>query len=81
MLLTVGVIEEQLRKFPKEIRDAFESRQTRTSSNNWVVLDNTHTIVHKIRSSKNEKWGRPLVLAAIKDILYSDYFIDTKKSI
>ena len=73
--------EKKLRKFPKEIRDAFESRQVRTSSNNWVVLDNTHTIVHKIRSSRNEKWGRPLVLAAIKDILYSDYFTDTKRNV
>jgi hypothetical protein len=73
--------EKKLRKFPKEIRDAFDKRKNRNSNNNWIVLDNTHTIVHKIRSSKNEKWGRPLVLSAIKDILYSDYFTDTKRNI
>ena len=73
--------EKKLRKFPKEIRDAFHEKQNSQSSNNWVSLDNTHTIVHKIRSAKNEKWGRPLVLAAIKDILYSDYFTDTKRNV
>jgi hypothetical protein len=72
---------KKLRKFPKEIRDAFKNKERQTSNNNWIVLDNTHTIVHKIRSSKNEKWGRPLVLAAIKDILYSDYFTDTKRNV
>lgn len=73
--------EKKLRKFPKEIRDAFHERQNSQSSNNWISLDNSHTIVHKIRSAKNEKWGRPLVLAAIKDILYSDYFTDTKRNV
>lgn len=73
--------EKKLRKFPKEIREAFRERQASQSSNNWISLDNTHTIVHKIRSAKNEKWGRPLVLAAIKDILYSDYFTDTKRNV
>ena len=48
---------------------------------NWVVLDNTKTIVHKIRSKRDEKYGRPLVLAAISDILYSDYFTQTKRNV
>ena len=73
--------EKKLRKFPKEIRDAFHEKEISQSSNNWISLDNSHTIVHKIRSARNEKWGRPLVLAAIKDILYSDYFTDTKRNV
>lgn len=73
--------EKKLRKFPKEIREAFSKRDENNSSKNWVTLDNTKTIVHKIRSAKNEKWGRPLALAAIKDILYSDYFTDTKRNV
>ena len=73
--------EKKLRKFPKEIREAFTKRDENNSSKNWVTLDNTKTIVHKIRSAKNEKWGRPLALAAIKDILYSDYFTDTKRNV
>lgn len=73
--------EKKLRKFPKEIREAFNEREKNGSSKNWITLDNTHTIVHKIRSAKNEKWGRPLALAAIKDILYNDYFTDTKRNV
>lgn len=69
--------KRKLRKYPKEIRDAYNSG----NHERWVVLDPTKTIVHKIRSSKEEPWGRPLVLAAINDILYSDYFTDTKRNV
>lgn len=71
--------EKKLRKYPKEIRDAYKNKGT--DGNNWIVLDNTKTIVHKIRSKREEKWGRPLVLAAISDILYGDYFSDTKRNV
>ena len=75
-------VEKKLRKFPKEIRDAYNNRNKRNKDNgNWVVLDNNKTIVHKIRSKRDEKWGRPLVLAAIDDILYGDYFTDTKRNV
>lgn len=69
--------ERKLRKYPKEIRDAFHNN----GGTGWVVLDNSKTIVHKIRSKRDERWGRPLVLAAINDILYSDYFTDTKRGV
>lgn len=75
-------LEKKLRKYPKEIRDAYHKRVDTVSNNgNWVILDNTKTIVHKIRSKRDEKWGRPLVLAAISDILYGDYFTDTKRNV
>lgn len=75
--------ERKLKKFPKEIRDAYHKRkeQNGIKGNNWVVLDNTKTIVHKIRSQRSEKYGRPLVLAAISDILYDDYFTSTKRNV
>jgi len=75
--------EKLVRKFPKEIREAYEQRKTKikTKKGNWVVLDSNKTIVHKIRSSRTEKYGRPLVLAAIRDILYDDYFTDTKRNV
>lgn len=72
--------ERKLRKYPKEIRDAY-NRNNGANSNKWVALDNTKTIVHKIRSKRDEPWGRPLVLAAINDILYGDYFTDTKRNV
>lgn len=74
--------ENKLKKYPKEIREAYKKRRNGSSNGgNWVVLDNNKTIVHKIKSKQDEKWGRPLVLAAIRDILYSDYFVDTKRSV
>ena len=69
--------EKKLRKYPKEIRDAY----LQGNHERWVILDPKKTIVHKIRSSKDEPWGRPLVLAAIHDILYGDYFTDTKRNV
>ena len=75
--------EQKLKKFPKEIRDAYNSRKSENGfvGGNWVVLDNKKTIVHKIRSKREEKYGRPVVLAAISDILYDDYFTSTKRNI
>jgi len=75
--------ETKVKKFPKEIRDAYERwrRQKTGGEGNWVILDNNKTIVHKIRSEIKEKYGRPLVLAAISAILYDDYFTDTKRNV
>lgn len=78
--------EKKLRKYPKEIRDAYTSRYDTKNkkyddNGNWVILDNNKTIVHKIRSKREEQYGRPIVLAAIKDILYGDYFTDTKRNV
>ena len=50
-------------------------------SKNWLILDNKKTVVHKIRSAKDEPWGRPLILAALKNILYADYFTETKRNV
>ena len=69
---------EKLRKYPKEIQDAY-SKWHNNQGQQEVVLDNTKTMVFKISSKRDEPWGRPLVLAAILDILYSDYFTNTKR--
>ena len=73
-------IEKKLRKYPKEIRDGY-NRWKNGQGKQMLVLDNTRTITHKISSNKDEPWGRPLVLAAILDILYSDYFTNTKRNV
>lgn len=74
-------LEKKLRKYPKEIRDAYQHRNDKDENGNWVVLDKDKTIVHKIRSKREEPWGRPIVLAAITDILYGDYFTQTKRNV
>lgn len=73
-------LERKLRKMPKEIRDGYH-KQKNSGGQNWYVLDNNKTIVHKIRSKREEPYGRPLVLAAITDILYGDYFTKTKRNV
>lgn len=73
-------LERKLKKYPKEIRDGYFT-YSQGKCNNWLILDNKKTIVHKIRSSKDEPWGRPLILAALKNILYADYFTETKRNV
>ena len=72
----------KLKKYPAEIRNAYYAwEKGNFSSNNWVVLDNKHTIAHKIKCKISEPWGRPLAIAAISDILYHNEFIDTKRNV
>ena len=74
--------ESKLRKYPKEIRDGYYKWKKKNVNNgNWLILDSNKTIVHKIRSKQEERYGRPLVLAAISDILYGDYFTQTKRNV
>ena len=74
-------LERKLKKYPKEIRDGYLKWDSAKNENSWIILDNSKTLVHKIRSTIDEPWGRPIVLAAISDILYSDYFTDTKRNV
>lgn len=72
----------KLKKYPAEIRNAYYAwEKGNFSSNNWVVLDNKHTIAHKIKCKISEPWGRPLAIAAISDILYQNEFIDAKRNV
>lgn len=43
----------------------------------WLVLDNTKTIVTKIKSEISDPYGIPFSIAALDDISYAQYFIDT----
>lgn len=73
-------VDNVLRRYPKEIRDGY-AKWINGKGQECVILDNTKTIVHKISSKLDEPWGRPLVLAAIMDILYSDKFRNTKQNV
>lgn len=71
--------ERKLRLYPKKVRDAYYKWQRGGTVGRWFILDNDHTIVNKVRSKMEEVWGRPLCLAAIKNILYGMYFQDTAR--
>jgi hypothetical protein len=73
--------ESKLRKFPAEIRKAYAAYSKNQMKNKWLVLDNSHTVCIKFRGKKSEPWGRPIALAALIDIYFSDYYTDTKRGI
>lgn len=80
-VLTQDQLNRKLRMYPEEIVKGWYDYQNGTTSGKpWIILDNTKTIVSKVRSKMEEAWGRPLCLAAIKNILYSFYFQDSCRS-
>lgn len=74
-------LERKLRKYPEEIVKAYNSHNTRTTGGDWVILDNDHTMCRKIKCKDSEPWGRSLIIAALADVLYKDYFTDTKRNV
>lgn len=70
----------KLKRFPKEIRDQYKNYK-KDISKKWAVLDNNKTICNKVRAGIEERWGRPIGLAAFIDMLYDEYFVDTKRNI
>lgn len=73
-------LERKLKKYPKEISDAYSNRKNTLNNGDWLVLDNNHTLCRKIKCKDSEPWGRSAVIAALSDILYKDYFVDTKRN-
>ena len=79
--LTENELKRKLKLYPDEIKRGWERYiNPKNNMNPWLILDNAKTIALKIRSRIEEAWGRPLCLAAIKNILYSAYFQDTCRS-
>ncbi len=73
-------LSKKLRRYPKEIREKYK-KYTKNRNKKWAILDNNKTIANKVRSSRDERWGRPIGLAAFVDMLYDEYFIDTKRNV
>ena len=70
--------EEKLRRYPKEIRDAYAQWRS-GHGKQWRVLDTSKTVAIKFRAKKSEPYGRPLALAAIDDILYDALMTRSKR--
>ena len=80
-LFSAKELEARLRAMPQEIRDAYQERKDSGVFNPWVVLDNDKTIVTKVNATENQPWGVPMAVTAFDDILYADYFVNTKRSV
>lgn len=71
----------ELLKFPKEIRDGFKKNEKHIGEKSWIVLDNNKTIVDKGKTPDNVPYGIPLAICALDDILYANYFVQTKRNV
>lgn len=75
-------IKRKLKKYPEEIRKGYyERKNTNGVNGNWLILNSDKTMCKKIKCKDSEPWGRSLVISALEDVLYRDYFIDTKRNV
>lgn len=74
-------LNRKLRKYPKEIVDGYNQKKNTDTSGDWLVLNPDRTMCRKIKCKNVEAWGRSLIIAALSDVLYKDYFIDTKRNV
>lgn len=79
---TGDTLERKLKKYPAEIVEAYRQKSKEHNTvGDWYILDNNKTMCRKIKCKDSEPWGRSLVIAALADVLYKDYFIDTKRNV
>lgn len=76
---TGDTLDRKLKKYPEEIVAAYKEKGKRTGD--WLILNNDKTMCCKIKCKDSEPWGRSLVIAALSDVLYKDYFVDTKRNV
>ena len=75
-------LDRKLRKYPKEIVDGYHQKNNTVNGNgDWLVLNPDRTMCRKIKCKNVEAWGRSLIIAALEDVLYKDYFTDTKRNV
>lgn len=79
------VLERKLKKYPSEIVEAYNKRRKLIESGkpceDWCVLNHKNTMCRKIKAKDSEPWGRNLIIAALIDVLYRDYWLDTKRNV
>ncbi len=75
--------KRKLRGFPRQIQDGWEKYHNGGFENGatWLRLDWRKTIVTKIKSGQNDPYGVPFAVAALDDIDYAKYFINTKRRV
>jgi hypothetical protein len=73
--------DRALKAYPAEIRDAWGKYGDGRGGESWVVLDNEKTIAIKIKSGVSDPYGIPFSVAALDDIDYAKYFVDSKRKL
>ena len=77
------ILKRRLAGFPKQIRDGWDkfSKGEIAEGASWLRLDWKKTIVTKIKSGQNDPCGIPFAVAALDDVDYAKYFINTKRRV
>lgn len=78
---TGDTLERKLKKYPEEIVKGYDKKKKQLVNGDWLVLDNDKTLCCKIKCKDSEPWGRSLIISALSDVLYKDYFTDTKRNV
>ena len=75
--------KRKLQGFPRQIQEGWRrySNGDFPSGACWQRLDWHKTIVTKIKSGQNDPYGVPFAVAALDDIDYAKYFINTKRRV
>lgn len=75
--------KRKLQGLPREIQDGWRkySNGEFPAGACWQRLDWHRTIVTKIKSGQNDPYGVPFVVAALDDIEYAKYFVNTKRNV
>lgn len=75
--------KRKLRGFPRQIQDGWEKYHNGGFEDGatWLRLDWRKTIVTKIKSGQNDPYGVPFAVAALDDIDYAKYFVNTKRRV
>lgn len=75
--------KRKLKGFPRQIQEGWEryARGEFPTGACWQRLDWRRTIVTKIKSGRNDPYGVPFAVAALDDIDYAKYFINTKRRV
>ena len=73
----------KLQGMPKQIQDGWSkyAQGNLPPGACWLRLDWRRTIVGKIKSGQSDPYGVPFAVAALDDIEYARYFINTKRGI
>lgn len=75
------VRKRRLAGFPKEIQEGWIAYDNGDIDAPWLRLNNNKTIVTKIKSEITDPFGIPFAIAALDDVSYAQYFVDTKRNV
>lgn len=75
--------KRKLQGLPRQIQEGWRKYSNGEFPNGacWQRLDWRRTIVTKIKSGQNDPFGVPFAVAALDDIEYAKYFVNTKRNV